>query len=123
VLASAVTLFVAGLASDAAYYMTFEIQWKNFATWLILGALVFGGLSLLFGLIDIFRRRGGARRAMAVYFIVLLIAWGIGIANEFVHAKDAWATMPEGLILSAISAVLALIAAGLGFSHLRAGDL
>jgi hypothetical protein len=47
----------------------------------------------------------------------------VGFVNALVHAMDAWATMPEGLILSAIVAVLAIVATGFGFSTVRAGGL
>ena len=122
-LASATTLFVCALLNDAAYYSVPEIQWKNFATWLTLGGLVFGGCTLLWALIDVVRAPRGTRRPIVVYFIVFLVAWALGVINELVHAKDAFATMPEGLILSAIVATLAVAATVLGFSNLRAGDL
>lgn len=122
-LASAATLFVCALMSDGAYFMTPEIQWKNFATWLILGGLVFGGCAVLWALVDVIRLRREARRSVAVYFLILLVAWSLGIINELVHAKDAFASMPEGLILSAIVAACAAVATVLGFSRLRAGEV
>jgi uncharacterized membrane protein len=120
-LASATTLLVGALLSDVAYFKISEIQWKNFATWLMLGGLVFGGLALLWALIDIFRARAGTRRPSVLYFVILLAAWAVGVINQLVHAKDAFATMPEGLILSVVMAVLALIATVLGFSTSRTG--
>ena len=39
-LAATVPLFLGALLSDAAYARTQEIQWTNFASWLIAGGLV-----------------------------------------------------------------------------------
>jgi hypothetical protein len=61
-------------------------------------------------------------RRAALYFFVLLAMWGLGLINAFVHAKDAWATMPEGLILSAVVTLLAFVAAWIGYSEFRAGE-
>ena len=53
------------------------------------------------------------------YFIALLVMWVLGFVNALVHAKDAWATMPEGLYLSMIVTLLALVATWIGYSGLR----
>ena len=45
-LAGTVPLFLGVLFSDIAY-SSYEVQWKNFASWLIVGGLLFGGLALL----------------------------------------------------------------------------
>jgi multisubunit Na+/H+ antiporter MnhC subunit len=66
--------------------------------------------------------RGGSDRGWKIiYFLVLLAAWIIGVVDELVHAKDAWASMPEALILSGIVAALAIAAMALGLSTSRAG--
>ena len=52
-----------------------------------------------------------------------LAMWGLGFVNALVHAKDAWATMPEGLYLSATTTLLALVAAWIGYSGFRAGEV
>jgi uncharacterized membrane protein len=49
--------------------------------------------------------------------------WVLGFVNAFVHAKDAWATMPEGLYLSAVAALLALVAAWIGYSGFRTREV
>ena len=118
-LAGTVPLFLGALLSDWAYSGSYEIQWKNFASWLIVGGLVFAGFALLAALIGLFR--GPRGRRSIVYVLVLLAAFVLGFINALVHAKDAWASMPEALILSAIVAVLALVATWLGFSTLRSG--
>lgn len=118
-LAGTVPLFLGALLSDWAYSASYEIQWKNFASWLLVGGLVFGGFALLWAVIDVFRARWRGRRL--IYFLLLLAAWILGFADALVHAKDAWASMPDGLALSAITVLLAIAATSLGFSTLRAG--
>jgi uncharacterized membrane protein len=120
-LAAAVPLFLGGLLSDLAYGATAEIQWSNFAAWLIAGAMVFTGFALLWSFIALLRARGG-RRWPLVGFVLLLAAFAIGLIDSFVHARDAWAVMPAAPILSAIVTLIAVVAAWWGFSTLRPGE-
>ncbi len=60
-LACTFPLFLGVLLNDWAYFTTYEIQWKNFASWLIVGALIFGGVALLWALITLVRVRGRGR--------------------------------------------------------------
>jgi uncharacterized membrane protein len=111
-LGAANAFLVSGFLSDWAYFSHHQIQWKNFADWLIIGGLIFAGFALLWALIDLFRSpldRG--RRIIA--FGLLLAAFILGIVDELVHAKDAWASMPDALIISAVVAVLAVAATAL----------
>ncbi len=119
-LGGTVPLFLGALLSDIAYYNSFQIQWANFAAWLIAGGLLFAGLALLFALGNLIGAQRKAGRPV-LYFLLLLVTWVIGLINAFEHAKDAWAVMPTGLVLSAVVAVLALITAWLGLSNLRSG--
>lgn len=119
-LAGTVPLFLGALLSDIAYYNSFQIQWANFAAWLIGGGLLFAGLALLFALANLVGAERKAGRPV-LYFLLLLVTWVVGLINAFEHAKDAWAVMPTGLVLSAIVAVLAVITAWLGLSNLRSG--
>lgn len=119
-LAGTLPLFLGAALSDYAYYTTYHIQWGTFASWLIAGGLVFNGFALLCALIGLFRA-SGRRRLSLVYFFVLLVTWILGFVNALVHAKDAWAMMPTGFILSIIVTVLACAAAWIGFSSLSAG--
>lgn len=113
-------LFLGALISDLAYRSTYHVQWSNFAAWLIAGALLVGGLVILWALIEwILSGRERTGRHLA-YFIVLLAMWVLGFINALVHAKDAWATMPVGLWLSVIVMLLALAASWIGYSGLRA---
>lgn len=120
-LAGSVPLFLGALLSDIAYYNTYQIQWGNFASWLLAGAELLSGLALLFALGRLVQatRKGGQP---LVYFVLLLVTWALGLVNAFQHAKDAWAVMPAGLVLSVIVTVLILVTASIGLKP-RAGGV
>ncbi|MCP1511327.1 MULTISPECIES: DUF2231 domain-containing protein [Pseudomonas] len=112
-LAGSVPLFLGALLSDITYAQTFQIQWANFASWLIAGALVFCGLALVFALVNLLRATHKAGRPVG-YVLLLLATWVLGLIDAFQHAKDAYAMMPAGLVLSAIVTVLAILATWTG---------
>jgi uncharacterized membrane protein len=116
-LAATFPLFLGGLLSDLAYSSSYEIQWSNFAAWLIAGAMLVTGFTLFWALIDLIRSRRGGRPL--IYFLALVSVFALGLINSFVHARDAWGVMPEGLLLSAIVTVLAFIAIWLGLASWR----
>lgn len=120
-LCGTVPLFLGTLLSDIAYYDSYQIQWSNFASWLIVGGLVFAGLALVFALVNLLRARRKAGPPL-VYFLLLLATWVLGLLNAFEHAKDAWAAMPSGLVLSVIVSVLAVASAWIGLGQ-RAGGV
>jgi uncharacterized membrane protein len=122
-LAFPLPLFLGALASDLAYRSSFHIQWANFSSWLIAGGLLVGGFAVLWALINLFRRGTARKGRLIIYFVVLLAMWALGFVNALVHAKDAWATMPEGLYLSAITTLLALVAAWIGYSGFRTREV
>ncbi|MCG7391435.1 hypothetical protein MHY87_00750 [Microvirga sp. ACRRW] len=122
-LAFPLPLFAGALISDFAYRATFHVQWANFSSWLIAGGLVGGGFAVLWALVNLFRKGTARRGRLMVYFVVLLAMWVLGFVNALVHAKDAWATMPEGLYLSAIATLLAFVAAWIGYSGFHAGEV
>ncbi len=119
-LAAAFPLFLGAMITDIAYARTYEIQWSNFASWLLAGALVFAACALLWSVIDYVR--GGRGTRPLLYMLLLLAAWVVGFIGSLVHARDAWAMMPNGLVLSVVATVLAGAAAYLGFSAIRVGD-
>jgi uncharacterized membrane protein len=113
-LAGSTALFVAALLGDIAYWYSHEIQWSNFASWQIAGALLLAAVALVFALIGVARSHGHRRW---LYVLVLL-----GFINALVHARDAWAIMPAALVLSVVVTLLALIVTWIGFATLYAGD-
>lgn len=120
-LAGALPLYLGGLLSDYAYSSTYHVQWTNFASWLIAGGLVFNGLALLWSLIRLIitRHRSGI---MVAHVFLLLITWALGFYNSLIHAKDAWATMPTGMVLSIIVVILACASTWVGFAKFGVGS-
>ncbi len=112
-------LFLGALISDFAYWSTYHVQWINFSSWLIAGALLVGAFALLWALIEVLGSGGNRTQRVVAYFFALLVMWVLGFVNALVHAKDAWATMPGGLYLSIVVTLLALAAAWIGYSGLR----
>lgn len=120
-LAGTVPLFLGVLFTDIAYFNTYEVQWKNFASWLLVGGLLFCGLTALFALIGLMRTGWHARK-LVIYLLLLLAAFVLGLINAFVHAADAWASMPRGLVLSVIATLLVLAASWFGLFDSRHGE-
>lgn len=119
-LAGTIPFFLGAALSDIAYARSFNIQWNNFASWLLVGGLVFAGIALVFAVVDLCRAR---RRAAGIgwYALILLVTWVVGFLDALIHARDAWASMPTGLILSVIVTLLACVATWFGFCTPRIG--
>jgi len=120
-LAGTVPLFLGALLSDITYFQTYQIQWSNFASWLIAGGLVFCGLAVLFALVNLIRADRKAGRPV-IYLVLLVVTFALGLVNAFEHAKDAFASMPSGLILSALTTLLIAVTAWLGLTSIRSGE-
>lgn len=115
--ATSLPLLLGTLLSDWAYARTFVVQWSNFASWLNAGALVIVGLALAWSLVAVLLRKSSRERAAWIYVLSVAGVFIIGFINSLVHAKDAWATMPAGLILSVVVFLVALVAAWIGLSN------
>ncbi len=113
-----IAFFTGALASDITFLNTAEIQWTNFAQWLITAALLFGAPVVLFAIIRLLRARNTGRSGRAsVYLILLTLMWVVGLINAFRHSADGWNSVgTAGLLLSVISTVLALAAGWIGYS-------
>jgi uncharacterized membrane protein len=116
-------LFLGALLSYLGYWASYQVQWSNFSSWFIAGGLLGGGFALLWALVNLFRGGMTPKTRPTIYFVVLLAMWVLGIVNILVHAKDAWAIMPESLYLSAITALLALVGAWIGYSGFRVREV
>ncbi|MBD8643217.1 hypothetical protein IFT63_06365 [Stenotrophomonas sp. CFBP 13724] len=118
VLGGVLPLFLGTLLADYAYWSSHEIQWSNFAAWLLIGAMVMTTLALLCGVVGLARHRHGL-----AYVGVLAVTWVLGFFNSLHHARDAWAVMPAGLVMSMVGTLLALVATWIGLSTLRVGGV
>lgn len=111
-LAFPVALFPGALLCDIVYLNSAEMQWSNFAAWMITGALVAGAPVLLWAAVTVVRRRAGP------FFLVTIAAmWVAGLVNAFQHSHDGWSSVGStGLTLSIAASTLALVAGWLGYS-------
>ncbi|SEK06493.1 hypothetical protein SAMN05518849_14311 [Sphingobium sp. AP50] len=88
-LASPVALFTFALLTDITYLQTAEIQWSNFSSWLIVGALLTGGMLLVWSIIlAIAARRRAHRQPSSIYAGLIAIMWIAGLVNAFQHSQD-----------------------------------
>ena len=104
-------MFVAALVFDAVYANTAEILWTKAAAWLICMGLVFAIIPRLINLVHVWVT-GPRPRPFAVPLAFWLNALAIvaAIFNAFVHSRDAYGSMPDGLWLSIATVVLMVIA-------------
>jgi uncharacterized membrane protein len=102
-------LLMAALFTDLMYSSNSLMQWANFSAWLITGGLILALLSAIVLIVDLALRRAGPIRWLD--FGLLAAAAILSIVNVFVHTRDAWTSvMPTGITLSAIVAILLLVA-------------
>ncbi|MDE1150764.1 MAG: DUF2231 domain-containing protein [Azospirillaceae bacterium] len=110
--------FVGAFLTDVAYWQTAEMMWADFSAWLLFAGVVLGAVALLIGLVDLAGRRFVDSQAHAwPHALGVLVVLGLGILNCFVHSRDAWTSVvPQGLILSALTVVILLTTAWLGWA-------
>jgi len=102
--------FVAALIFDVIYAHTAVVLWGKSAAWLIALGLVFAIIPRLINLVQVwitFRRF--ATGAEKLDFWLNLFAIVAAIFNAFVHSRDAYAVIPEGVWLSACTVILLAI--------------
>jgi hypothetical protein len=85
---------------------------------LVIGAMVLVSIAIIFEIVDLVRGSRGA-----IYIVLLVATWIVGLFDALQHARDAWGIMPTALLLSVVAAVLALVATWIGFASLRAGGV
>jgi uncharacterized membrane protein len=96
------------------------MQWANFSAWLITGGLAMALIAAIILLVEVWLGRAGPIRW--VDFSLLGVAAILSIVNAFVHTRDAWTSVvPTGIILSAIVAILLVIAGLRGWSVTGSG--
>ena len=119
-LAFPIALFTAALVADIAYLRTAEMQWSNFASWAIAGALLFGAPVLLWAMASFLRQRRWPGRRASNYLALVGAMWLLGLVNAFRRSGDAWSSVGTvGLALSIVCTVLALVAGWIGLSGTR----
>ncbi len=108
-------LLIAAFGTDYIYYATALWQWANFSAWLITVGLIVMLVAVILLLIDFATGRAG--RLNTGSFVVVTVAAVLSLINAFVHSRDAWTSVvPQGILLSAVSTILLLIAGARGWS-------
>ncbi len=103
--------FIGALIFDAVYASNAEVLWYKGAAWLIAIGLVFAVLPRLINLVRVWFPGGRPRIGGEIAgFWLNLLAVVAAIFNSFVHSRDAYAVMPEGLWLSCLTIVLLVLA-------------
>ena len=114
-------LFVGALVSDATYFNSGGILWAKGAAWLICLGLVCAVVPRLVNLVQVWVTKSRPRRGtVALSFWLNLLAIVAAIANAFVHSRDAYGAMPEGLWLSVLTVVLLAAASVADTLHVHA---
>lgn len=99
------------MLSDWRYTLTYEIQWLNMADWMVTGSLIGGVLAFAWLSVRTLLQRRWRDRPSSVALLLLLAFLLLQFVNALVHAKDHYATMPAGMILSILATLLAVVAA------------
>jgi uncharacterized membrane protein len=99
--------FVAALIFDIIYSETAVMLWDKGAAWLIVFGLLFAVVPRLVNLTQVWiTSRRTATGTDKLDFWLNLFAIVVAILNAFVHSRDAYAVVPNGLWLSVGTVVL-----------------
>lgn len=104
-----ITLFVAALCADLAYWKTADPLWTTMSSWLLLAGLTLAGVAVLAELIGVLGDRSIRRwRPAWVHLVGNGLAVLLSALNFVFHVRDGYsAVVPAGLLLS-MGAVLIL---------------
>ncbi len=99
--------FVAALVFDIIYARSGVVMWGKSAAWLIAFGLLFAVIPRVLNLVQVWiTSRQLSTRTDKLDFWLNLLAIVAAILNSFVHSRDAYAVMPAGLWLSALTVLL-----------------
>lgn len=103
--------FVGALIFDVIYLKTGNIFWMKNAAWLITLGLIFAIIPQLINLAVVWFKKDRLRsRGLVLNFWLNVVAIIAALVNAFVHSRDAYATMPDGVWLS----IVTVLAMGIG---------
>jgi len=103
--------FTAALIFDIIYACNAEILWVQGASWLIAIGLILAIIPRLINLVQVWVGVSWPQTsAVKLHFWLNLFAIVLAIVNAFVHSRDAYAVVPQGVVLSAIVVTLLSIA-------------
>jgi len=102
--------FVAALVFDIAYTRTAFVMWTRGAAWLLFFGLLFAVIPRLVNLVQVWiTSRRSASGADRFDFWLNLLAIVAAIFNSLVHARDGYAVVPAGVVLSALTVALLVL--------------
>lgn len=98
--------FVAGLIFDVVYMKTAEVLWNKAAAWVIAIGLVIAIIPRIINLYLVWFPRNYERNKVS---LIGFWFYGFGILaailNSFVHSRDAYASVPDNVILSVVTVI------------------
>ncbi|AFL53678.1 putative membrane protein [Sinorhizobium fredii] len=108
-----IACFTLALVTDIAFWQTAHVMWQNFSAWLLFAGVALGAIAALAGAVEfVVRRDTRAPREVLPHAICYLVILVIAFVNNLVHAADGWtAVVPYGLILSAVTVFVIVVAA------------
>ncbi len=99
--------FVAALIFDVVYAYSPDVQWGKGAAWLISIGLLFAIIPRLINLVHVWFIRSRPVASVERFdFWLNLLAIVAAIVNAFVHTRDAYAVIPQGIWLSVFTVIL-----------------
>ena len=103
-------LFAGALIFDVVYASNADILWMKAAAWMIAIGLIAAIAPRLINLVRVWRPLGGVGRpGDKAAFWLHLVGIVAAIVNAFVHSRDAYAVVPEGVWLSVATVALFVI--------------
>lgn len=113
-----IVCFVGALLTDIMYYVTAEMMWANFSSWLLVVGVILGVLAAIAGLTDFLSNRSIRAQAAAwSHMIGNLVVLVLAFFNALLHARDAWTSVvPTGLVLSIVTVLILPITGWLGWT-------
>jgi uncharacterized membrane protein len=108
--------FAGTLLSDIMYWHTTLYMWNNFSAWLVTAGCIMAAFAGIAGLVTWLKHPHVRRLPYApLHAVFSVLALVVAIFNAFVHSRDAYAVVPQGLELSVVVFVLMLLATWFGW--------
>lgn len=103
--------FVGVLIFDIIYAKTANVFWMKNAAWLVTFGLLFAIIPQIINLAVVwFSKRRIRSRGQVINFWLNVVAIVAALINAFLHSRDAYAVIPDGIWL----AILTVVAMGIG---------
>ena len=100
-------MFAGAMLFDVIYTKSPQVMWFKGAAWLVVFALLGAIIPRLINLVQVWIvGRARATAAAKLDFWLNLLAIVVAVINAFVHSRDAYAVVPQGMWLSVITVLL-----------------